>query len=252
DNLFFKRADPKQQFIHVNICSKDVPPKADQPGIRLCGAWPTAQHVHDRVIQLKNMDNSTHLCWPSQKWRLLVSSIDHLNPEYVKQKKKQLLKKYKCLRDQANKIFQTKDIDAEITIEHKEPADDTSINTERQTAVQSTIMQFSSELRLAEQRYAAVIFVPDLISGTEPLFRFLKAFASLEECETYATLTSKYVLPQYNIDVVDMYEWLWPTLVDPNDLNESWQNPILDGIMHRMKAQHGDVYSYTHWQQNAK
>jgi len=111
---------------------------------------------------------------------------------------------------------------------------------------------FPETCRIYDQRFAAVIFIPDLIARSrhedpEPLFMFLRAFSTQEACEAYAERIAQPHYSEYSVDVVDMYEWLWPTDIRSKDIKEQYRHGELAQIMERAKIEKNKVLSYEEW-----
>jgi len=276
--------DPNQQFMHINLVSRHIPPLSEVPGIRLCGAWETSQEVALRTNYFRKLDNRpTHLCWPAHKFRLLASCVEHLDKTYVKRKKHAILATYHQNRAIAAQQFSQKTQQQQQRM--AKPA--TTMVTKQNTGVKYVSQQilqrrekrrkqssrtvmfkrmmtkglatgrtsdilFPDPCRLNDQRYAAIIFIQDLVvcsadEDPEPLFMFMRAFTTLEACDAYVEHVAQNKYPDYDIDVVDMYEWLWPTEVKVKDIQEKYRHNELAQIMHRSKIEKNKVLSYEQW-----
>lgn len=303
--------DPAQQYVHIHLVGRHVPPKCDVPGVRICGAWPSVDDVRRRVVHMHKVDNRpTHLCWPAHKFRLLASSIEHLNdPVYVRRKKHEILAKYHENRVKAARLFAEKTaatqgsngnvvaavddgggnderghskgsssrttkknkkkdtkrhdplrIVTEETIERREERRKRTLRNKTFNAIaeqhladgKTDSVDFPDTFRISDQRFAAVIFVPDLTAvraddDPEPLFRFLRAFGTIEACEAYVERVAQHHYSDYHIDIVDMYEMLFPTEVKAKDIDETFRHGELTNIIKRQKVERNKVMSYEEW-----
>lgn len=283
--------DPDQMFVHINLVGRNIPPLSSTPGIRICGGWASHKDIVERVKFFNTVDNRpTHLCWPAHKFRLMASHPEHLNPDYMKQKKHAILSLYHQNRTLATERFLQKTkqptsrsvppsstaqsqstpssskstrpprIITEQTLERREERRQYSGRNAMFNKLQrkglrdgkTSDVAYPDSCRLNSQRYAAVIFVPDYVArgrneDPEPLFMFLRAFSTLEACSAYAERIAQPKYSEYNVDIVDMYEWLWPTQIKSKDIQEEYRHGELAQIMKRAKIEKNKVLSYTEW-----
>lgn len=278
--------DPTQKYIHINLASRYVPPRSAEPAIRLCGAWSNSDDLRARINFFATQDDRpTHLCWPAHSFRLMASSIERLmDDNYVKQKKHAILQAYHENRSISTQNFLKKtgnlaNLQSITTDAASDGLRDSNSSVVTEETLQrrqqrryksSRMRKFEKEqrkgladgrtldvaypdnCRLSDQRFAAVIFIPDYVTTSkhedpEPLFMFLRAFSTLAACEAYAERIAHAHYSEYNIDVVDLYEWLWPTQVRSKDLKEQYRNSELAQIIDQAKIEKNTVLSYAEW-----
>jgi hypothetical protein len=126
----------------------------------------------------------------------------------------------------------------------------------RSTAQQSEPFEESGELprpvpRILEvrlQRFAVISLLPDHTEPDpdkqQPGFCLWAAFDTDEEAKTYARdVVSKKVL-DFDLDVVGMYEWIHPTRLNLDELEETYRSDELTELMRRRKRQSRDVEAF--------
>lgn len=108
----------------------------------------------------------------------------------------------------------------------------------------NTVRGLAAKFVRLNQRFCVISVLPDTGSAVrikqripEPLVRVYGAFPSKKE----ATVHIKEVLAQhigdYDLDVVDMYEWLFPQSVDAESLVEEFRDPEINNIMQHAKEE---------------
>lgn len=120
-----------------------------------------------------------------------------------------------------------------------------------ESRVQDTLGVLPAEATVINQRFVVVSIMLDIrkavIEGhkeSEPGLVFLAAFNNRTDAEDYATNTARPAFPKAGLDVVDMYQWLFPENIDPDELKEEYTNPELNEIMQGRKDEIRDVADY--------
>ena len=92
------------------------------------------------------------------------------------------------------------------------------------------------------QRLAVISVLRDTLQSTrigkklpEPLVRVYGAFDSKKQAKNFIADVLAAHIGDYDIDIVDMYAWLHPQTVDPDQLEEQFRDPEIDKIMQHAK-----------------
>lgn len=283
--------DPNQLYLHATLSSVYVPPRSDEPAIRLLGAWNTVKAVHGAVPKVDKNQLFTHVCWPAHKFRLLVSEVSRVTDSaYVANKVHAILGKYFETRAHSTADFiRRTSVPNEVppvvlpssasdgnpsprndytgspppeqpNSEVPEASGKTWLNSDkvktlRENAAHASRKMFVSakvpvpdRCKVRNQRYAVVIFVNDLVvpegEVPEPLFMFLRAFASSAQASAYVEYVAQPAYKDFYIDIVDLYEWLFPLSVDRDALREEYSNPELQKMIQATKVTNNVVHSF--------
>ena len=94
------------------------------------------------------------------------------------------------------------------------------------------------------QRFCVISVLPDTGSAVrtkrripEPLVRVYGAFPSKKEATVHIKEVLAPHIGDYDLDVVDMYEWLFPQSVDAESLVEEFRDPEINNIMQHAKEE---------------
>lgn len=108
--------------------------------------------------------------------------------------------------------------------------------------------------RLAElrnQRYAVVVtlqdFSKEVLKGhddPEPLVMFVDAFENEDEARKYMDEVLQDYIVNVHMDVVDMYEWLFPEDINPDQITEHYRHEELNRIMQERKNQKRELTKF--------
>jgi hypothetical protein len=98
----------------------------------------------------------------------------------------------------------------------------------------------SQTSRLSGQCHAVVVHLTDSSvrpegAPLEPAFAFLGCFATVEDALRYGKFTAAPKYPKCMIDIVDMYEWIFPEHVNFDDIKEIYGNKQLNDLMRGRK-----------------
>lgn len=104
------------------------------------------------------------------------------------------------------------------------------------------------------QNVAVVTFIPDNTPSAlsektkpEPLVIFWQAFASADDARDYIETVGKRSIRHVNLDVVEMYEWMFPEDLDAEKITEYYRNSELTNIMSQKKRNPDAVADFEAW-----
>ena len=94
------------------------------------------------------------------------------------------------------------------------------------------------------QRYAVVSVVPDTqrsvrlkMKAPEPLVRVYGVYAGKKTAKDFIKNELSAHIGDYDLDIVDMYEWLHPHNVNAEDIVEEFRDPEINNIMQHAKEE---------------
>ena len=112
----------------------------------------------------------------------------------------------------------------------------------------------SQTVNVMSQKYAVVIVMRDLresvltcVFPPEPLFAVLDVFDNIEDAEFYSRFTATKQYPWCSIDIVDMYQRLFPENKNVEQVREVYADEGLDDIMAGRKDSMNNASKYERW-----
>jgi hypothetical protein len=94
------------------------------------------------------------------------------------------------------------------------------------------------------QNFAVISVLKDDLKATrleeklpEPLVRIYSVFSSKKQAKEYITNTLSPHIGDFDLDIVDMYEWLYPQSVDPDFIEEEFRDKDMTDIINHAKSE---------------
>jgi hypothetical protein len=94
------------------------------------------------------------------------------------------------------------------------------------------------------QNFAVISVLKDDLKATrleeklpEPLVRIYSVFSSKKQAKEYITNTLSPYIGDFDLDIVDMYEWLYPQSVDPDFIEEEFRDKDMTDIINHAKSE---------------
>ena len=117
-----------------------------------------------------------------------------------------------------------------------------------------TAKEVPNDLMQRKQDFLVVSWMPDISKPTmkgaddpEPAVIVWRAFPSYDMAHAWVEdIASKHVF-DFDLEIVDNYEWLFPEDVDREKIQESFRNPQQNRIMLQYKAEADRVSDFTTW-----
>jgi len=264
--------DPNQNIYIMNIAHRQQRPVSKLPAFRICGGF---RDVDKLKRHLKSCGGdqayggaAIHGA-PAHKKILLCSSIDKQQDpsysNYVMEKIEDISSRYLKKIDFHNREFQ------ENKNEHRMGKTGQSKNTNKTSSRKVLLDKKFKELekkgeetgevsRIAEvrnQKVAVVTIMDDLtpvaqkgLEDPEPIIIIWGCFESELKAKHYILNTAQEKIKDVSLDVVNMYEWIFPTEIDCEQVEEQYRDQTLDKVMKARKNQKNAVLSFEDWCKN--
>ena len=225
------------RYCAVHIAGPAHSPKCPIPAFRILGLFDSEGSASRFVNTTAKNHNVNVFLVPTHNFCALTpSQTKQLDDDYLKTTINEILMVHEEMIQKSEKSFKQKDLkqgeselvkNSRIRQKHKEKLDQTS----NSTGISIGPLQ-SGSLPMG-QTHAAIIYLPDLrtdVDVVNPLIAVLFA-GSLKDCESYADSTAKKIYQNCNIDIVDMGQWIYPTLMDEAKLNRKYDEETLTDII---------------------
>lgn len=118
----------------------------------------------------------------------------------------------------------------------------TSPWSQKQTLVK--VPAISQTCTQVGQNFAVISVLKDDLKATrleeklpEPLVRIYSVFSSKKQAKEYISNTLSPHIGDFDLDIVDMYEWLYPQSVDPDSIEEEFRDKDLTDIINHAKQE---------------
>jgi hypothetical protein len=264
-----KKALPKMNeahaFILFNLTHRQQRPQSPFPGFRLLGAFPS-QETMKAFIAKHYTDKEDCSLWvtPSHHLTPICTSTEkQTNMLHCQQQVQQLVQLYEKSAKDAEQQF-TEAVEQQKVPEEKKEKSLWNRSREAETCEANQappeMVQLPKTSLLAQdvavlnQRFAVVIVLRDLRDSVlvrtfdpEPAFAVLDVFEKEEDASFYAQYTATESYPLCSIDVVDMYEWLFPENIKSDEIKEVYADKTLDDIMAGRKDTMANAAEYERW-----
>lgn len=234
-----------QDWVVVNITHTHMSPPSKEAGVRFGGVYPSDLNNLNTSSLAKNYakklfgldDRLTILTLKRFQWLLLVKEPSLLtNKTYIGSKIKLNLEKFKRGALEGDRALELlKENTNSKTESNPAPeSNPTPLTTEEEYGDYT----YPPSLKRADQRFAAVIFVPDASTDdpslAEPMIAFLATFPTESLCINWIKKVGSKRIKDFNIDCVSMYEWLYPLSAGAK-VKQEYRDPLLNNIMKSQK-----------------
>jgi hypothetical protein len=262
--------DPLQQVVLLNITHRQQFPKSKIPGFRICGAFKNTDKLKDHVKQCGEAAGygGAHLFKADiHKKFIMCSSVDkQKNPQYVMQKIEDISKKYiTTIQFHNDEFTQNKKNHRQGKTglsQHEKPKKTTTRREllDKKFDEESSKGQESGEIsrtiEVRRQTVAVVTMIEDTTPGVlngledpEPIVIVWGCFEDDKTAKHYIYNTASKFVKDVMLDVVNMYEWIYPSEVAKrvDEIDEEFRNSTLNKVMQARKVQKSQVLSYEEW-----
>lgn len=251
----FEDMDNQQVFLITKV-HRFLRPMSDRPGFAILGGFSNAEQLRRRAMANKGAYNDYSLYAVERgKYFLVPTSMEkEQNSEYI-------LKKLETIQTLHNKDLQVHNDDFQknyadqkqgkqnlSTARKKNAARDKAIRKTQErrgggslTEVDST---FGTGAEIRSQQFAVISVRSDItepvLAGKEdpePAIAIWAVFRTEEEAIAWTKSSASLYIRDVTMDVVAMYEILWPEDINPDKLKESYRNEELNKIMNQKKIQ---------------
>lgn len=262
--------DQKQQVVLLNITHRHQIPKSKIPGFRVCGAFENVDRLKRHVQSAGGpsaFGGANLIKADMHKKFLICSSLDkQQSPTYVLNKIDEATQRYlKMLDYHAEEFKENKENrkQGKTGLSQSEKVKKMSSRKQLLDKKFEEDKEKGSETgevsRNAEVRGQAVAVVtiledqsPPVLNGVEdpePIVIVWGCFESEAQAKHYIYNTASKYVKDVMLDVVNMYEWVYPTEISKHvdEITEEFRNPSLNKVMNSRKTQKKSVLSYDEW-----
>jgi len=262
--------DPAQQVVLLNIAHRQQIPKSKVPAFRVCGAFESLDKLkrHALACGTAAYGGANLIKADVHKKFLICSSLEkQQNPAYVLKKIEDLTQRYteqlqfharefeenQKARQQGKTGLSHVDKTRNKVSSRKELLDKKFDETKDQGTEAGEV---SRNVEVRNQAVAVVTIIndttPAVLNGSEdpePAVIVWGCFESETLAKHYIYNTGSKFVKDVMLDVVNMYEWVFPTEIQKrvDELTEEYRNPSLNKVMNSRKAQKRAVMSYEEW-----
>lgn len=262
--------DPEQQVVLLNITHRQQIPKSKIPGFRICGAFKDIEKLKRHAIHSGGpaaYGGSNLIKADVHKKFLICSSLEkQQNASYVLGKIDELTQKYtKTLQFHAEEFQENKEkrqqgktglsqVEKVKKISSRKQLLDKKFEDEKENGSETGDVSRNAEVR--NQSVAVVTIMNDssapVLNGSEdpePIVIVWGCFENESQAKHYIYNTASKFVKDVMLDVVNMYEWVFPTEIEKrvDELTEEFRNPSLNKVMNSRKSQKKSVMSYSDW-----
>ena len=229
-----------------------VPKNKRDPALRLMGIF---RNQTDAVAEAQRM--SQGLCeidyWitPVGQWFMMhvdrqreqveVQTLIEARLEKSRQKREKDFEELKIAHEQKlqSKTSYQKN---ERALRREAKASEEAPQKEAQQEAQKEAQEVTQKYIKVGQRFAVISVLQDTLQSTrtglklpEPLVRVYGAFDSKKKATNFIKDTLAPYIGDYDMDIVDMYSWLHPQSIKPEDVEEQFRDPEINNIMNHAK-----------------
>jgi hypothetical protein len=263
-------SDPTQQVVLLNITHRQQIPRSKLPGFRICGAFDSVNKLKQHALNIGGPSaygGANLIKADVHKKFLICSSLDkQQNSDYVLKKIEDLSAKYtqtlkfhteefnenKSKRQQGQTGLSAHEKVKKIS-SRKQLLDK---KFEEESGKGSETGDVSRNAEVRNQTVAVVTIIEDtspaVLNGTEdpePIVIVWGCFENEAQAKHYIYSTASKFVKDVMLDVVNMYEWVFPTEISKrvDELTEEFRNPSLNKVMNSRKSQKKSVMNYSEW-----
>ena len=218
------------------------------PALRILGVFAGGQEAAEHALILsRKFENLDYWITPLGEW--LMMHVERMTEQEVLSERIQLrLSKHLKRRERDFKQIEAardKKIQSKTSYQKNERANRILENSPAgETSRENSVGEFSAKYMRINQRFAVISMLADTEQAVrlkrrpaEPLFRIYATFPSKKTATAYIKEELSVHVGNYDLDVVDMYEWLYPQAIDPDEIVEEYRNPEINSIMQHAKEE---------------
>lgn len=262
--------DSKQQVVLLNITHRQQIPKSKIPGFRICGAFENVDRLKRHVQSVGGpaaFGGANLIKADMHKKFLICTSLDkQQSPTYVLNKIDEATQRYlKMLDFHAEEFKENKEnrkqgktglsqSEKVKKMSSRKQLLDKKFEEDKEKGAETGEVSRNAEVR--GQSVAVVTILedkcPPVLNGVEdpePIVIVWGCFESEAQAKHYIYNTASKYVKDVMLDVVNMYEWVYPTEISKHvdEITEEFRNPSLNKVMNSRKTQKKSVLSYDEW-----
>ena len=218
--------DPEQKFVVYNLSHRFVPPRCDEPGVRICGIFAdnAGALYHARRIAETDPD-CTVLISPLKEWFVMAATIEMITDSNLCKKHIQEVRSlHHRNNERMHDEFQSRvKGESNTAAPRGRPVPPAAANTEKAAEHRDYHTTYMRNMELRNQTVAVVSFLSDDClpdSGAQPLCIIWGCFDTAANADIWIRNHAGDRIQDYDLDTVDMYEWLFPLRATDNKMNK--------------------------------
>ena len=257
-----------QSIYLLNIAHVNQHPHCSVPAFRILGGFSSSEDAQAFVQQVgvQSYGGAAIHMTEAHKKTLLCSSLKRQqNPEYVMHKIEATTKRYiDMLNRNKSEFLHNYKNKKQGKVER--PSNNTSSDDTKTTSYQvlknKKIKELekkskripnvlSRQVEVRGQRFAVISIMEDndpcVLKGmdeNEPIIIIWQCFDTEDDAKHYIKNTAKEKVTSLHMDIYNMYEWIYPTLLNPDQVQEDYRNDRLDKIMKSRKSNRKQVMQF--------
>ena len=235
-------------FALVNIGHHRRRPVSDAPALRVLGGFDDEEAARQHA-KIRCPQDSSILLVPLRKWFLLGTDETEAS-EFVEKKLSDVSACYEARRAAHKVEFDSNVENKQTGSVGSSTADLNKTGNVDKAGLSKLCDSVPREAELRNQSVAVLSFLDDYRKGesvAEPA-ALLWALADTEKCaKDYIRDVLSKEVSDVDLDVVDCYEWVFPTAVEKDDIDEEYREEELMKIMTVKKTEKKKVRDFQDW-----
>jgi hypothetical protein len=261
--------DPNQNIYLINIAHRQQRPKYKAPAFRICGGFRDADKLKRHIARSGGEGAyggaNLHAAQAHKKILLCTSMEKQSNPDYV-------LKKIEEITALHNNMISFHDQEFNENKESHRMGKTGLSGNERARGKMSSrrklldkkfkevvekgeeVGEISAMAEARNQKVAVVSVINDLtpsvlkgIEDPEPVVIIWGCFENEDKAKHFIFNTAQEKVRNVMLDVYNMYEWVYPTEMDIEQVEEQYRDPTLTKVMKARKSQKSAVMTFEEW-----
>lgn len=258
---------PTQEIYAINIAYRDQRPVSKHPAFRICGGFKNISKLKSHVqnIGVKSYGGANiHASFAHKKFLICTSTSKQQNADYVMDKINRITEEYKknlsfhnneFNKNKSEKKMGQTGLSKHLKIKQtsRKKLLDEKFNKFKSKSSESGELSRMVELR--NQKVAVISIIDDItqtvlkgIEDPEPIIIIWGCFEDEDQAKHYIYYTSQEKVRDVSLDIVNMYEWVFPTKIDVENIQEKYRDETLDKVMKARKTNKNNVLKFEEWQ----
>lgn len=243
--------DSEQKWLLFNCAHLNQQPICAKPAVRILGLFRTQEEAVHHAKSCGIVDSAMYLAEAGKKVLIAQSLTRQQDPRYQEIKINELTRRYLQEREIFTSEFkQTKESKSfgKTGLSHDARAAKVESAPLSVSERHVEVTRASSSAQVRGQECAVISVIRDNLPSTlrgetapEPVVIVWRAFSSENDAVDFIRSSASQHVTTLNLDVVSMYEWLFPEHVDSDKIKEAYRDPEQDQIMNQRKASQRSV-----------
>jgi hypothetical protein len=259
--------DQNQQVFLIGLANRNQHPRCQIPAFNILGGFKDVTAIK-RHVQRSGMDSfggiALHAAEAHKKTLVAVGIKKQQDSSYTMKTIEEISNLYAGMLDFHNKEFQENlenKKQGSTGLSQKERLQKSTKKSSRKILLDKKFKEFQESANenygvgrnaeLRDQNYAVVSVIDDMrpaaIKGLidpEPVFIIWGCFDKEDDAKHYIYNTAQSKVSSVMMDVYKMYEWIYPTEMNADGVQEEYRDPRLDKVMKSRKKTKASVMKF--------